>query len=760
VNLWSWVYAEVRRLRGEGQGRLADLIDELPGWVCADAHARVDAAYPEALALARASRNPWLEVFVRHWYLQSRVLHRGDVTDTLPEAVHLLELAHRDENLACPQGVCATQDLVNCYERIDGPGYATERLSACRDTLERIDARWPCYQCVGGEELSALVDAGRLEDALSRLQAYRGELVAHNVPHATRIHGLMAAELHIARGDYERALDEAEHAADRKQGPGKAACGRLFEALAFAHLGRFDEARARLVEGRRLLELQRGFRTFASTLQRLASDPAHRFELDDLCVLLRMQELRERYSNLHDAFQLAIAAGRIAIALGHVTVARWCQERATARAHMLRGERRGAVELETFARDLAGLHTRLAGLEVPPDPQTWRAWLSSDSARMLDQLAVLEQRSPDLEWLVEARARAWLALGRPDVGLDALRQRVAAAPRDMVAIATLVEIYLELGEPEALERELSVLADTGGGIVELARGRIAAIQGDLDRARKHFAAAAMDPDCAVASWRHAAAIARRRGDFTEALRLLGDVVAASVASGPDDWDRLSMAAMVGDLEAYQDSARRLGLAAGGEIGSQQAPATCRIRMSTLEHDSPLLAKRTGPVTAQILQIVGPRPGPGPDEAFLDHVVFDAKVRNAASLAEDAEAVPVFDWIGTLRPGGMKSFDCEGAHPGDLEVERIRKAFSSRRFAFSVRSGAGYRVQVDGRRVPGIYAVFAVPVPTVEAELHAWLATLTGRLPHPFAWVSLARATGDPSLLRQHLQILEGYGLEA
>ncbi len=51
----------------------------------------MDATYPEALALAREARNPWLEVFVRHWNLQSRVLHRHEVADWMSEAVSLLQ---------------------------------------------------------------------------------------------------------------------------------------------------------------------------------------------------------------------------------------------------------------------------------------------------------------------------------------------------------------------------------------------------------------------------------------------------------------------------------------------------------------------------------------------------------------------------------------------------------------------------------------------------------------------------------------------
>ena len=54
MDIWAWVGTVRRQLVEEGQGRLAELLGRLPSDTCDNHHERVDAVYPEALALARA----------------------------------------------------------------------------------------------------------------------------------------------------------------------------------------------------------------------------------------------------------------------------------------------------------------------------------------------------------------------------------------------------------------------------------------------------------------------------------------------------------------------------------------------------------------------------------------------------------------------------------------------------------------------------------------------------------------------------------
>ena len=184
MDIWAWVRSTRRTLREAGNDRLSALMDQLPTAVCDNEHERVDAIVPEALALARQAGNPWIELFVRHWNLQSRILHRHEVGAWTGEAVSLIEFANRPETKACPQSVCVTQDLVNCYGNVDGPGFAPERLEATAETLARIDPRWPCFVCISAERADALLDAGRPAEALAFVDAQTQAMLAAGVARA------------------------------------------------------------------------------------------------------------------------------------------------------------------------------------------------------------------------------------------------------------------------------------------------------------------------------------------------------------------------------------------------------------------------------------------------------------------------------------------------------------------------------------------------------------------------------------------------
>ncbi|HLJ63260.1 MAG TPA: hypothetical protein VKT70_04085, partial [Stellaceae bacterium] len=59
----GWLDDLQEKLRGDGQERLADLADAIPKANWDDHHDRLEALAPEALALARSAKLPWLEVF-------------------------------------------------------------------------------------------------------------------------------------------------------------------------------------------------------------------------------------------------------------------------------------------------------------------------------------------------------------------------------------------------------------------------------------------------------------------------------------------------------------------------------------------------------------------------------------------------------------------------------------------------------------------------------------------------------------------------
>jgi len=172
MNVWSWVWGAQSDLVDNGHDELKNYMDKISSDTCAGRHDLVDSYADEAIAMAKQLNLSWVELFLRHWKLQSHVLHRAKPEAMLKEAVHLLEFSSRDENKDCPQSVCAVQDLANCYGCIDGPGYYEERIAVAQETLDRINPNWDCYGCISAEYVYALLDDHRFEKCIEYVDAY------------------------------------------------------------------------------------------------------------------------------------------------------------------------------------------------------------------------------------------------------------------------------------------------------------------------------------------------------------------------------------------------------------------------------------------------------------------------------------------------------------------------------------------------------------------------------------------------------------
>lgn len=243
MDIWEWVERTQEELYQSGHDRLAELIELVPAYVCDNEHQLVDGLIPEAIALARAAKHEWLELFFRHWNLQSRILHRHQVKDWLHEAVELIDFANKESTRRCPQSICVTQDLVNCYANADGRGYVEERLAVAKETLARIDPTWPCFTCISSEYASALVDGGRAEEAIEFLRAQLSSLRRLGIEEDFR--GTMVEAL-IRAGRYEEARALNQDSERPVQGESFEESKSIDQARILARLGRFEEALAEL----------------------------------------------------------------------------------------------------------------------------------------------------------------------------------------------------------------------------------------------------------------------------------------------------------------------------------------------------------------------------------------------------------------------------------------------------------------------------------------------------------------------------------
>jgi len=242
MDMWSWLWEVDSELRENDNDVLANYIDDIPSDTCAGRHKKVDQYADEAIALAQASGLGWVEVFLRHWKLQSNVLHRAKPKDMIREAVVLLELSSREENQDCPQSVCAVQDLASCYSCFDGPGYVEERLAVASENIVKINPGWGCYVCIATEYVSALYDANRLDDCLDYLEQIDKDLVAYGKGKETG-HLLLAKVKVLAdQGHFDKARKFAKNVRNDSSGNTFRVLTKIYKSYIEAKAGQVKKA--------------------------------------------------------------------------------------------------------------------------------------------------------------------------------------------------------------------------------------------------------------------------------------------------------------------------------------------------------------------------------------------------------------------------------------------------------------------------------------------------------------------------------------
>lgn len=759
MNIWQWVHDTEKELREHGHGRLAELLDELPSAVCADRHEQVDALVPEALALARGLELPWVELFVRHWSLQSRVLHRMDAS-ALGDALSLLDFAHAETTRDCPQAVCSVQDLSACYEHVDDVGYAADRVAVAEEALARIDPSWPCFECISEELGSALGALGKHEESLSFLvnqERAAKSLVsrAFSGRFGTRASALM--EL----GRHEEALTLVRERSRGQTERNRIELAAILESLALAGLGRLDEAARALARVPDPLLIPAHYQRWAEAAEALVIAGELANDVPFGQVLQAMLARLDRQGIGRALVRLSERAGRLAVARGSAPLA------ASALATMERAALR-LVRPSDAEPSLAALREAAAGLsssalELPDTPE---ALLSSLGPVRDDQLdasyGLLDAacaRWPEHEGLVVLFSKVASRLGVGDVARARLVAYCAAFPGAVEALVALGVAELGVRDVAAFRsvvERLRGLGEEDGADWLTAVGALD--RGELGVARTAAEALAARRPRDLQARRLALQAARGQRDFEAMLRWSGELVALGEAAGPADWSRMVAGSALGVWADVRDSAARLGFETPGEGPIDVNAGACRVRFGAGSSDArDLFAARTGPVTARILEIAGPEH----DEHYNELVVFDPDPLPAgdAGAGEGRAPMRLFAALSTLSKSGHRSFVLDGVHPGEDLVQRLRAALAQDDLVLQVRSGPSYQLAGEGDDAPtrlGLYAFLAVPEARPLAEVSRRLAELTDGL--ELTWIDLAQRAGDEALVVAHVELATRLGL--
>lgn len=755
MDIWSWLEKTLDELY-EVEPELTRRLWEYPSRVTDGHHAYVDSAFPELLASVRSLGHVWLEVFLRHWWLQSKVARRGDVAAGLPEAVDLLDRVHQADAEGCPQSVCAVQDLCLSYGPFDGPGFVEERLAACRETLERIDPTWPCWQCLSTEVAEALCDDGRPEEA--RVFLERQRLAAEKVGGDTENWG--RAREHLELGDVEAALAAVESTDPEHEGD----YGRIRRSIDLARclvrLGRVEEALAELPPWEEVGGFGKLFQDYSDALVRLVRAGAVDWSHQVTASLAWMVTSLDRHGAWHSLLEVVEAWCRLAIepqenrwALADLLIGRAKR----AQSH-LRDPRRVEEELRTLSEEIdAARPEPWAGTDLEVLEEFMQA-VKEQRRGTLSRLVVTSRERPSNAELVNFVATQWRQLGFTPEALAVYAEARRTLPEHPGLLAGYAASLIDAADWEGLEGLLDELpADPGHELTPIGhwyRSVLLEERGDLPAATallEGMRAAEAGPENLPA---RLASLYERQDQLEAALDAWDAAVSRSGEETDWDWERILCATRLGRWDAARDSAIRLGM----EIEAGNAPieeAWGVIRLVDEKSEEPLWAERTGPVTARVVSILGP----GVPERLGERVIFDPQILNP----DDEEGPPTFAIFEVLEPSTAACYPWDGPRPQEERLEAFLTEIRGLGGAAFVASAEPY-VQVDPQSSEEIPAVFIkVGVENREEHLRR-LLPLYEELARDVGkgvalWPELLAACGDAAGAQKHRELQAAWRME-
>lgn len=768
MDIWDWVHTEYDKLVDSGNQRLADAIDDLPSLACADQHEKLDLLYPEALNLAKKWNNPWVEVFVRHWNLQSQVLHRHNVKGMLAEAIDLLEFSSREETKDCPQSICVVQDLANCYANKDGPSYVQERLDVSTETLSRINARWPCYDCIAAEEISAFIDDKQYDKAIERIQFHREEMTKVGAKSEKIPFALSEIQIHMENERYQEAEKVAREAENPYAGESFLRYKSAAIALALAYQGKFQEAEQHEVPFTEAISAQSHFL--------------------DWCELNYLKAKHEPTKNNQDL--------------------NYCFNRMVTK-YIDHGVQRDTLKVLNWQIELAFLRNDLFTVEqclksanaiIPELAKDFGARANFDGLSELYQEKISQIKN-EIDLSTETIHRT---IENNELELSRLKLACSSYPKDNLINTAYFDLLVENGYIE----EALIVANEHlkhAGVYGPLLSRLGNLLLDesqfetfdqllntdfvdsLDEESKPYAQFVLanryettDPKKSLEfirqvieanpssenSLRKAAKLTLSLELWPESVKYWDHLINLDEENKHFHWDRMVPATLSNDWESVRESSKVLNIEIEGETGPiDQDMGSCRIQILDESGSKVnLAAKRVGPVEAEITAIRNLEE----EQFFGARVVFDAAPLNQLDREDEegykCDSEGYYNYLYPLTHIKQSNphfyFSVDGVYPGDEQWKELEKLFIEFDLAWSVRSSDEYQVQKNesGPKLDAIYFYLACPESCNLQDLNQRLSALISSFEHPLIWPQLAAKLEDKTLLEQQSETEEIYAL--
>lgn len=777
MNIWKWVQETREQLYNEEEHRLADLMNRIPSLACDDDHAELDAAVPEALAHARRLGLDWAELFIRHWNLQSRILHRMETGEYLSEAIDLLEFAHRDGIKDCPQSVCTTQDLAVAYAQRDDRGYVDERLAVASETLSRIDPNWQCFECISNEYSGALLDDGRAQEAIDfldqqtealfeacppRVAEHRREGFNGNRISALTELGMLEDALALAQDDIAR----LEHEGINRH---RLIHRKISATKLLAKLGRGEEGLECLPPWEVIVETPTFYRTSAEALDALLEANT----IENSWLLGRriwvMAKRLARNGAVRGAVELSVMHARHALDRAQPEIARRSLDLLVKELPKLRKPYEEMHVIEELER-------RQAAMEQEQEEQT-EQWenasvifeqLLGDPELDLQLFRAGLKQFPQDDDLLFSLANALDAVGFDQDAYEQLEQGYRAFPTidRLMRLSTALMDAREFDKIEELIAELSNKSDEMGAGAHWMLAQLRWKQGVLDEAIDALAVVIDSQPEWTGARPMRAHLLRLEGRYEEAIAMLDaqlERFETEETPLPNiHWDRMVVATMQEDWERVHASARVIGFQFDTEEGPIDEPFQMCLLTFSDEPDAPTYwAVRNSPVTAKVVELARPRRA----QHFEDEVIFEptSLTPRPEDHPEDQPHHDTYTVLKVRKQGDYhESVTLHGVCPPEEKLEALQQSLGD---ALDVASEhvptQGYMLHDPDSDTPleALYMLLAIPRSVDLDAVHAHLEEHTADLEHPLQWARLLKKmNAREELIAQHTSIHERYGM--
>lgn len=753
MDIWAWVDELYNNLEKTGQQRLATLIYQIPNDLHENRTERFEASIDEAIMGARALKHPWLEVYFRHWALRHQLSTYLEGEKALKESIALMEFAHRDDTLACPQSICVTQDLASCYANVDGPGWVAERIAVIDETMARITPKTNCWDCLAREKADALLDDDRTEEALLYLQEQIINIKnTGDEPTVALIHTEIGCLQLLGR--FDEALDKLAKLDEKnKEASTHSLIVRhLLRAIIYAKQGHFDKAES----------LNMPFHTL---------DPIYYLRWVNLNYIIAMNADRQKNNwQLGAAIQKAIKHFQtvgshrfvIDMALMQAKLAlsrksKWAATQAieiiSETIPKLRRQDKAEVELNEIKAlyENTDFITQNIPASTPDELQVFlETSTDSDPEMHIDFLYELHDKFPENYYVVQVLSSALNACDMVEKANALLEQyfRQSVNTSDDADQAFQLLIYnlnsaCNFEKLALLKAEFETRFPLNAILIDCILYHEKENYEDLVNSATKGFALSNNTILVFQRFEKIANIKLKR--FDEVVRIQLEILKELTE---DDlygarWDLLTYAAAAKAWDIYLETCKLLDIdlpepTDPNNLAHESSAGWIWVRFIEQGIESYHLAERTGPTLARIKSVSAPHE----TQHANDWIVIEPRMLETPPEDEDerAQFIESYDAFHILEPGHTKAIIIDGPRPLTKELDIFYERFDELGWLFWRRSNNDYEVKhpKNEGNIQGLYFFIAVPENLPEIEVFNELKSLTASFTYPLCWLELAK----------------------